>query len=275
MDRPAKAGEKFSLKAEAATSRSAHVTIDGNQQPAGSESMEVKATGTIEVIAVTAKAGNIREFRFTAEEFTIDRGMGKETPLKAGAVVVLKANDEDEEADLGRVTVTVDGSEADELVERALLAALPGVTLHEESDDMTFGTGAARSVGDSWKCDPTAVAKYFERTGGVSVDAAGTSAKTRVVKKTDEGGVPAIVIGGSVQLKITGAPGLPEKAEVQSGSVDLEILTTFPLDTSLPPTLQKVVSDRAIELTAPVRGGKKMNLRSSERMERKMIWKKL
>lgn len=275
LDRPFKAGLKFALKAEAATTRSVNITVDGDQQPAGSETMEVAAEGTVEILAVTPKAGNVCEFRFTAQDFSIDRGMGKETPLKAGAVVVLKANEEDDEADLGPVTVTVDGSEAAEEVEQALLAALPGVTRHEESDDMTFGTGAARSVGDSWKCDPIAVAKYFEKTGGISVDAAGTSATTRLVKKTEEAGVPSMVIGGSVQLKITGAPGLPEKAEVKSGLAEIDILTTYPLDSALYPTLQKIVSDREIELEAPVRGGKKMNLRSTDRMERKMTWKKL
>ena len=275
LDRPFKAGLKFALNAEAATTRSVHMTLDGDQQPAGSETMEVRAEGTLEIISVTPKAGNVSEFRFIAQEFTIDRSMGKETPLKPGAVVVLKVNDEEDEADPDPVTVTVDGTEAEEAVERALLAVLPGVTRHEESDDMTFGTGAARNVGDSWKCDPTAVAKYFEKTGGISVDASGTSATTRLVKKTEDGGVPSMVIGGSVQLKITGAAGLPEKADVKSGICEIEILTTYPLDPAMHPTLQKVVTDREIELEAPVRGGKKMNLRSSDRMERKMTWKKL
>jgi len=227
--RPMKVGSIFSYAALGATHERTLVSWAGSTLEEVKKSYQCELAATAEVREVDDAGMPVRVF------YKIHRCKGRDEELRP---IDLVAKDTEIEvfADALGLHFRIDGQP----ITQELHASLSLVLAKPVPDDEhLFGSEKPRRPGDSWPVDSVLAAKRFADKGiTVDPERLGALVTFRKLARPDHGGSRGA--GNSMVLAVEmkapdASPALPEGFTIRSGSLEVNLGGTFPLDPALPP----------------------------------------
>ncbi len=227
--RPMKVGSLFSYAALGATREHTLVSWAGSTVDEVKKAYQCELAATAEVLAVDDEGIPTRTL------YRVHRCKGRDEKLNA-VDLVPKDTEIEVFADALGLHFRIGGQPITQELHEALSLVLAKPV---PDDNLLFGSEEPRAPGDSWPVDSAVAAKRFAENG-LTVDPARLGAKVTFTKLAPPAPGGAAKTGDcmvlAVEMKAPDAgPELPEGFQIRSGSLDVTLGGSFPLDPALPP----------------------------------------
>ncbi len=247
INRPAKVGDKFTLKTIAQISTTQSIKKGGNSAGANLQQQGVLIEGEIEIQAVTPKESQPWKYRVQITKCVAGEKPDAATLLPAGSVVTVELTPA--KAPLLKVGEKVPA----EPLLSLLSAALPApATEDARPEDKLFGSADKKSPDDEWKPEPAVVAAAFKKKG-VTAETTAIETRARLTEVTDWDDIPSILVKGNVTIKPCTIP-VPGSQSGAPGKVTFVSEYYLPLDATLPVAREKTET----RFTAETAGSEKL-----------------
>ena len=226
LDRPALAGQRFTLASTGKQDRQTKVTTPAQPAEMTTEHLEISYAAVHEVKTIN-KTGHPTSVLIRLDRLTTNDGSGPVEQLPAGTLISAAADGDQTRYQIGRDEL--DGTLADAL--NLAGAKLPST--REPSEDAVFLNHTPRKPGDRWSADPQRLADAIAATTTFIVDPVTSTGEIQFTQHVTENGIPALATTATFDIAPTGLRDSPDQALTQS-FLKSTTLRIHPVDPALP-----------------------------------------
>jgi hypothetical protein len=226
LDRPAHAGQRYTLSANGSQDRQTTVTSPTQQPEVTAEHLEVSYAAIHEIKAVNP-SGLPTEVLIRIDRLTTNDGSGPVDQFDPGTLITATAAGDQTRYQLDRDEL--DGTLADAL--NLAGAKLPSA--REPSEDAVFLNQNPRRPGERWSADPQRLADAIAATTTFIIDPVTSTGEIHFDRPVTENGIPALATTTTFNIAPTALRGAPDQTLTKSNLTSTTV-RIHPVDPALP-----------------------------------------
>ena len=238
LDRPAVAGQRYSLSAIGSQDRRTEIISPAQPAEITTEHLGITYAAIHRIKSIDA-SGRPTAVLIRIDRLTTNDGSGPIEQFPAGTLVTASANGDQTRYQLGREEL--DGTLADAL--NLAGAKLP--SSHELSEDAVFLNYTPRRPGDRWTADPKRLAAAIAATTTFIIDPVTSTGEIRFDQPVTENGIPALATTTTFNIAPTALRDAPDQTLTKS-SLTTTTARIHPIDPALPLLKEELRTDMKI-----------------------------